>query len=150
MLNTILVALDVTNNRTSPAKAELSEQVIQILQEFQLRSTTQVIFSYIVPAQDTEVEVVVDRSQADLEAFPYKEIEQQLQEYQKSLPYQNQLEIVTGDPAEEIIRLANVYKADLIIIGSRGLTGMQRILLGSVSSQVVADAPCSILVVKPK
>jgi nucleotide-binding universal stress UspA family protein len=34
------------------------------------------------------------------------------------------------------------------VIGSRGLTGLQRILEGSVSSQVVADAPCSVLVIK--
>jgi len=36
------------------------------------------------------------------------------------------------------------------LIGSRGLTGMQKILLGSVSSQIVTDAPCSVLVVKPR
>jgi nucleotide-binding universal stress UspA family protein len=56
--------------------------------------------------------------------------------------------MVTGDPSEEIIRLANIYQADLIVIGSRGLTGMNRILQGSVSSQVVENAHCSVLVVK--
>jgi nucleotide-binding universal stress UspA family protein len=49
--------------------------------------------------------------------------------------------MVTGDPAEEIIRLANIYKIDLIIIGSRGLMGMKRIVQGSVSSQVVWRKP---------
>ncbi len=57
--------------------------------------------------------------------------------------------MVTGAPAEEIIRLANIYKTDLIIIGSRGLIGMKRIVQGSVSSQVVEEANCSVLVVKP-
>jgi nucleotide-binding universal stress UspA family protein len=55
---------------------------------------------------------------------------------------------VTGDVAEEIVRLANIYKADLIVIGCRGLTGLKRILEGSVSSQVVGEAVCSVLVVK--
>ncbi|CCH66944.1 hypothetical protein RINTHH_7890 [Richelia intracellularis HH01] len=45
---------------------------------------------------------------------------------------------------------ANIHQADLIVIGSRGLTDMKRIIQGSVSSQVVEDAHCSVLVVKPK
>ncbi|MFO5527272.1 MAG: universal stress protein, partial [Cuspidothrix sp.] len=49
-----------------------------------------------------------------------------------------------------IICLANIYKAELILIGSRGLTGMKRIVQGSVSSQVMEEANCSVLVVKPK
>jgi nucleotide-binding universal stress UspA family protein len=53
-----------------------------------------------------------------------------------------------GEPTEEIIRLANIYRADLIVLGSRGLTGVNRILKGSVSSQVVSDAPCTVMVVK--
>lgn len=147
MLNTILVALDF-GDFSSSAKVQ-SEQVIQTLKQLHLRST-KVIFSHVVPANQSEVEVVVDRPQADLENFPHSQIEKQLQEYQKNLPCASELEIVSGDPSEEIIRLANIYNADLIIIGSRGLTGMQRILQGSVSSQIVADAPCSVLVVKPK
>ncbi|MHC5718278.1 MAG: universal stress protein, partial [Nostoc sp.] len=43
-----------------------------------------------------------------------------------------------------------IYKTDLIIIGSRGLIGMKRIVEGSVSSQVVEEANCSVLVVKPR
>lgn len=68
--------------------------------------------------------------------------------YQSILPARSEIEIVTGDPAEEIIRLANIYQADLIVIGSRGLTGMNKIIQGSVSSQVVENATCAVLVVK--
>ncbi|NJR50817.1 MAG: universal stress protein [Leptolyngbyaceae cyanobacterium CSU_1_3] len=149
MLNTILVALDMGESAAS-AQIHLSTQVIEALQALHLRSTTQVIFSHIVSANQSELDVVVDRPAVDLEAFPYDRLEKQLQSYQKELPCQSKLEIGTGDPAEEIIRLANIYDADLIVIGSRGLRGMQRILLGSVSSQIVADAPCSVLVVKPR
>jgi nucleotide-binding universal stress UspA family protein len=81
--------------------------------------------------------------------LPYLHIEKQLQSYQANLPGESIIEIVTGDPAEEIIRLANIYQVDLIAIGSRGLTGVKRIIQGSVSSQVVENAPCSVMVVKP-
>ena len=37
------------------------------------------------------------------------------------------LELVVGDLSEEIIRLTNIYQADLIVIGSRGLTGMKHL-----------------------
>jgi nucleotide-binding universal stress UspA family protein len=145
VLNTILVALDVNTK-----KSTLTEQVLQTLQQFQLSAKAKVVLVHVVPTNQTEMEVAVDQPGADLESFPFHRIEQQLQEYQKDLPGDSELEIVTGDPAEEIIRLANIYKADLILIGSRGLTGVQRIVKGSVSSQIVEDAHCSVMVVKPK
>lgn len=129
--------------------AEIQERVIQILEELQLQPTTKIVLAHVVPAIDLSQEVVSDRPQS-VEGLPYLQIEKQLQSYQTKLPGDSIIEIVTGDPAEEIIRLANIYQADLIAIGSRGLTGVKRIIQGSVSSQVVENAPCSVLVVKPQ
>ncbi len=56
--------------------------------------------------------------------------------------------IAVGYAAEEIIKAAYRFRADLIVIGSRGLTGVKRTLLGSVSSRVARHAPCSVLVVR--
>jgi nucleotide-binding universal stress UspA family protein len=53
-----------------------------------------------------------------------------------------------GDPAEVIIQVANEQQADLIVVGSRGLTGIQRFHLGSVSSKVSHHAPCSVMIVR--
>jgi nucleotide-binding universal stress UspA family protein len=53
-----------------------------------------------------------------------------------------------GKPAAEIIRFAAENKAGLIVIGSRGKGGLERLLLGSVADEVVRTAPCSVLVVK--
>jgi nucleotide-binding universal stress UspA family protein len=147
MLKTILVALD---REITTHPAPFSDQVLQTLLQFQLMPTTQVILTHVVPATQSEMDIVSDRPQVETENHAYSQSQAQLQAYQATLSCPSQLEIVTGDPAEEIIRLAKIHKADLILIGSRGLTGMQRILLGSVSSQVVADAPCSVLVVKPQ
>lgn len=52
-----------------------------------------------------------------------------------------------GDPAEEITAAAVELDADLIVIGSRGRTGLARFVLGSVARQVVRHAPASVLVV---
>jgi nucleotide-binding universal stress UspA family protein len=53
-----------------------------------------------------------------------------------------------GQPAEVIIDVANQEQADLIVVGSRGLTGIKRYLLGSVSSKVSEHAPCSVMIVR--
>jgi len=53
-----------------------------------------------------------------------------------------------GDPSHEIVEEAKSWGADLIVVGSHGRTGMQRLLLGSVAEQVVRHAPCSVEVVR--
>jgi nucleotide-binding universal stress UspA family protein len=53
-----------------------------------------------------------------------------------------------GEPAEVIIDIANQEQADLIVVGSRGLTGIKRYLLGSVSSKVSEHAPCNVMIVR--
>ena len=140
MLKTILVALD---------ESELSERVIHTLSELQLQPASKVILSHVISSTGSDLERAADQPHTKSEDVPYRQIEKQMQSYQDDLPCQSELEIVTGDPAEEIIRLANIHQAELIVIGSRGLKGLNRILQGSVSSQVVTDAPCSVLVVKP-
>lgn len=140
MVKTILVALD---------GSEIAERVIQTLDDLVLPTNTKVILCHVFPTPESEMELPADRPLAESPTLPYFQIEKQLQSYQEKLSVNSELELVTGEPADEIIRLANIYKADLVIIGSRGLTGMKRIVQGSVSSQVVEEADCSVLVVKP-
>ena len=53
-----------------------------------------------------------------------------------------------GDPAAEIVRFARDAAADLIVMGTHGRTGLERLLLGSVAEKVLRDARCSVMVVK--
>src|SRR5918992_578453 len=58
-------------------------------------------------------------------------------------------EILDGDSKVEIIiDYANENSVDLIVMGSRGLTGFKRLLLGSVANAVVSNAPCPVMVVR--
>jgi nucleotide-binding universal stress UspA family protein len=76
-------------------------------------------------------------------------LEQALAAGRACLPTASPLEpIPTGDPAEEILRLADENGADLIVVGARGLGTVKRLLLGSVSERVLRDARCPVLVVK--
>lgn len=51
-------------------------------------------------------------------------------------------------PSEAIIEVANARDIDLIIMGSHGRTGLDRVLMGSVSDRVIGHADCAVLVVK--
>lgn len=55
---------------------------------------------------------------------------------------------VCGHPAEQIVAQATRSRTDLVVVGSRGLTGFRRLLLGGVSHKVVKYTPSSVLVVR--
>jgi nucleotide-binding universal stress UspA family protein len=58
------------------------------------------------------------------------------------------VDVVFGDPAEEIVRAAERMRADLVVMGSRGLGKLGSAILGSVAGGVLRHAPCPVLVVK--
>ncbi len=53
-----------------------------------------------------------------------------------------------GDPASEIVRYAVDAGIDLIVMGTHGRTGLERLLVGSVTERVMREAHCSVLAVK--
>lgn len=54
----------------------------------------------------------------------------------------------SSSAVEAIVTYASEEKADLIVMGTRGMTGFRKLLLGSVSSGVVAHAKCPVMVVR--
>jgi nucleotide-binding universal stress UspA family protein len=51
-------------------------------------------------------------------------------------------------PANNILKRAQEGNFDLLLIGSAGLTGIKRALMGSTAAKVVAQAPCSVMVIR--
>jgi nucleotide-binding universal stress UspA family protein len=56
--------------------------------------------------------------------------------------------ILEGRPAPEIVKFAAKKKIDLIVIGTQGKQGLERLLLGSVAEEIIRSASCKVLVVK--
>ena len=56
----------------------------------------------------------------------------------------------TGTPYEEIIKMAEKNRYELILIGHRGLSNLERFFIGSVAAKVVRHAPCTVLVHLPR
>jgi nucleotide-binding universal stress UspA family protein len=56
--------------------------------------------------------------------------------------------VVRGAPAQRVVDEAIAHRADLIVVGTHGRTGLTRLVLGSVAETIVRLAPCSVLTVK--
>jgi nucleotide-binding universal stress UspA family protein len=58
------------------------------------------------------------------------------------------VEILTGDPAPEIITVANDFHADLIVMGTHGRGGLAHLLMGSTAEKLLRKAPCPVLTLR--
>jgi nucleotide-binding universal stress UspA family protein len=73
----------------------------------------------------------------------------QIEEAAKKKGIRLKSEILDGDSKVDIIiDYANEKSVDLIVMGSRGITGFKRLLLGSVANAVVSNAPCPVMIVR--
>jgi nucleotide-binding universal stress UspA family protein len=68
----------------------------------------------------------------------------------KQLGAEAEIRIVSGDPSEEILRLVLSLPAELLVLGTRGRSGVARIMLGGVAAHLVQGAACSVLAVRPR
>jgi nucleotide-binding universal stress UspA family protein len=64
------------------------------------------------------------------------------------IPGEIRTEIIEGQIAEKIVDVASIRNSNMIIMGSRGRTGLASALLGSNSQKVISSAPCPVLVVR--
>ena len=84
---------------------------------------------------------------AEIKEFSQQALKQ-LEDAMKKLGVDSEAVVSLEPPASAIIQLAKKRKADKIVVGTTGRTGLPRLVLGSVAEAVVRDAPCSVLVVR--
>lgn len=112
-------------------------------------------------AQDYHARLIVLHVASPGHPVPYSEFERMLQQ---SAGYRRELEaklrqcqkpscnaefrVEEGDPAEQILRVAQETPCDLIVMGTHGRTGISRLLMGSVAEKALRNASCPILLVK--
>ncbi len=79
-----------------------------------------------------------------------KFVKEQIKKTGIKKPGKMSINILFGNPYNEIVTFAEKVDADLIMIGHRGLGGLERFFLGSVAAKVVAHSPCSVYVHREK
>ncbi|AHD07356.1 universal stress protein [Paenibacillus larvae] len=77
-----------------------------------------------------------------------KQMLQEIREELKELPNPVKVELLKGNPAEQILKHTEAGNYDLIVMGSRGLGPIREFILGSVSHNVVQRAKIPVLIVK--
>ena len=112
-------------------------------------------------ARDYHARLIVMHVASSGSAIPYSEFERMLKD---SSAYRRELEdqlrqcqkpacnaefrVEEGDPAEQIIRVAQEARCDLIVMGTHGRTRLDRLLMGSVAESALRSASCPVLLVK--
>jgi nucleotide-binding universal stress UspA family protein len=97
------------------------------------------------PSAKKWIEVADETSWDDV-----REIFEPLAQRLRSAGLRAEVLIRRGNPADEILEEADTWGADCIFVGAKGTRGIDRLLLGSVSSAVSSRAHCSVEVVRPK
>jgi nucleotide-binding universal stress UspA family protein len=100
------------------------------------------------PSYDVNVPQVVEQLRAQAERVLEDQAEKVEREGGKVA--QKHLRVAERHRAQQIVRVAEEIGAGLIVMGSRGLGGVKRALMGSVSDSVVRHAHCPVLVVRPE
>jgi len=93
-------------------------------------------------------DVPVELLRARMEQFAQEQMDAFLAEHFRG--FENfDTRFASGIPYREIIRTAREAKADLIVIGTHGRTGVEHVLFGSTAEKVVRMGPCPVLTVRP-
>ncbi len=89
----------------------------------------------------------LDNLEAELMESARKKMESFVEDYFEDFPVETIIR--RGDVPEEIIKVAEEKGADLIVMGTHGRKGLEKVILGSVAERVVKGAPCPVMTVNP-
>jgi nucleotide-binding universal stress UspA family protein len=118
------------------------------------RYDAELIVLYIVsPATYSQFEYANIGRMKEIETMERENAEQRLDKVkqratEKELSVKTEVLIKYTSVVKEIVEYAENKKVDMIVIGSRGMSGFKKLLLGSVASGVVTYSHCPVLVVK--
>ena len=100
----------------------------------------------LVPEQYLEASTW-DRVDAETRRWAERQVEKLAEKARKRGVRASAL-MVTGDPAQQIVRMARSKRADLIVVGTHGRRGFSKFFLGSVAERVIATAPRPVMTVR--
>lgn len=117
------------------------------------RDTKIVVISAARPPVGAYAEVYVPQPSfheqvLEQEIRMHQELSSKVERTLQSAGFSTEARVAEGDPRIALLEAARRERADLIVVGSHGRSGIAKLLIGSVASHVVTHAPCSVVVVK--
>ena len=160
MYQKILIALDMSqmaetvfNHGLSLAKQETNSRLLLL----HILSTEEDNSPLPIPSDLTEMypaagnDLTLETWKEQWEAFEASGVKM-LESYQNKATETDittEIQQIYGNPGSRICKVAKEWHADVIVMGHRGLSGLQEFFLGSVSNYVLHHAPCSVLIGQP-
>ncbi len=140
----ILVPVDFSENSTKivqsaaaiAGKLEAKLDIVFVVQSFEDYSG---FFVPHMPIAQFEEEMI-QSAEKKMESYVEENVKQDVV---------NEAKVLSGDVAEEIINYAKAQGIDMIIMGTHGYKGLEKVLFGSVAEKVVKTAPCPVLTINP-
>jgi nucleotide-binding universal stress UspA family protein len=108
-------------------------------------STVEVV--YVVDANRAKSDVLANWNSVEI-SDSRKERMKDVEKKAKEAGISYEIKVLHGEPGPAIVEYVNKNKIDIVVIGSRGLNGLQEFVLGSVSHKVAKRANCPVLIVK--
>jgi nucleotide-binding universal stress UspA family protein len=142
----ILVAVDGSQNSMRAAEWAIDLAKRDHASLFVVSIIPTPVYSAVTPpGSNPPMNEMFDRARGDAEKF----VEQAASRAQAS-GVQVRGEIIENVPSvvQSITDYADEWKVQVIVVGTRGLSGFKKLLLGSVSTALVSHAPCSVLIVR--
>jgi nucleotide-binding universal stress UspA family protein len=126
-----------------------SRIAVQVARRLSESLGARLVLVHVAPTPTMPTVSVVPGGQAALAFREERDAEELLTEVAASERLGGDVErrVTFGDPAEQLAALAADERAELIVVSSRGRRGLRAALLGSVSSELAACAPCPVVVV---
>jgi len=133
--------------------SEGSPQVAQYAATLAAAAKAEILCVYIAPSLAEYVgfnvpQAALDTFIGDVVASAETTMNDFIAAHFKGLPARGL--VLAGYPAEEILKTAETQHVDMIVMGTHGRTGIDRIIFGSVAEKVVKAADCPVLTVKPR
>ncbi len=143
-IKTILLPIDFS---------DVSSFIIKYAKDFAKKLDAKIVLTYVLEDLTvyeglyTSTELLIDLEKILFDGAK-KSMKEFIEKYLSDYPNVETV-IVKGDVVEKIIETARDYKADLIIIGTHGRKGIDKILFGSVAERVIKNSPIPVLTINP-
>lgn len=138
----ILVAID---------ESQTSEAALAAISQHNWSDSTDIKLLYVIDNSQGVLKKLSPSKQAsnqDIEQTTFV-INQISENFQARVPHCSVTsDVIKGDPKSQIAKYAKQWKAELIVVGTSGKTGIDKILLGSVSQNVLQKSDCPVLIIK--
>jgi nucleotide-binding universal stress UspA family protein len=129
----------------SPLSAEAFRRGLGLLRGLGAASEAEVLFVLSVLQRQVSPQFTPEQ----VDRFAAGELDRFVEAYAGGEAGGLRKKVRTGNAREEILEELRETQADLVILGTHGLGGFDRMAIGSVAADVVREAPCSVLVIPP-